>query len=136
MSDLQAFKKCVDMAILKVKESDISIHSKPDEIKPLFKQALSLKNPFWEINADCDKLTKLGLIFKPQQAYIQKGKSIYVGLAFEDTGILIDIEQQHARTSDNSFEVPYQMMLNAWDEFADSILAIFNRVLNWANGIK
>ncbi len=136
MSDLQSFKKCMELALLKLKESDISIQSKPDEIKSLFKKVLSLNNPYWQANADCDKLTRLGLIFKPQQAYIQKGKPIYVALSFEGLGVLIDLEEQYARTSENSFEVPYEMMLNTWDEFADSMISIFNRAAEMANGIR
>ncbi len=134
MSNLEAFKKCMELALLKIKDADITAHSKPDEIKPIFKKALSLKNPYWELNEDCDKLTKLGLIFKPQQAYIQKGKPIYVALSFEGLGVLIDLEEQYARTSENSFEVPYEMMLNTWDEFADSMISIFNRAVEMANG--
>lgn len=136
MSDLQAFKNCIDMALAKIKEADISVQSKPDEIKTLFKKALSLKNPYWEYNNDCDRLTKLGLIFKPHQAYIQKGKPIYVGISFEERGIIIALEEQHARSSDNTFEVPYQLMLNSWNDFANMIYDIFSKAFDWANGIR
>ena len=122
--------------MLTVKESDLSVNSTPDEIKTLFKKALSLKNPYWILNPDSDRLTKFGLIFKPNQDYIQKGKTIYVGISFEPFQIRICLEEQYARTAGNTFEIPYQMILNAWEELFNSIENIFNRAVELANRIK
>lgn len=134
MNNSQPVKKYIELVLLKVKEADISAQSRPEEIKPLFKKTLSLNNPYWILNPDSDRLTKLGLIFKPQQAYIQKGKPIYTSLSFEDSEIVIALEEQYARTLDNTFKVPYQFMLNSWDDFANTLCDIFSKASEWANG--
>ena len=136
MNDQEAFKQSIDQALLRLKESDINAFLKPDEIKELFKKALSVKNPYWELNRDCDKLTKFGIIFRPQQAYIQKGKPIYAGFLFESLSLTILLEEQYARTKDNTFKIPYQTLLTNWDDFSDSISSIFNNASNLANGVK
>ena len=136
MSDQEGLKQLLEQFLLRLKAEDINIFLKPDEIKELFKKALSVKNPYWELNKDCDKLTKFGIIFRPQQAYIQKGKPIYAGFLFESLSLTTLLEEQYARTKDNTFKVPYQTLLTNWDDFSDSISSIFNNASNLANGVR
>jgi 5'-deoxynucleotidase YfbR-like HD superfamily hydrolase len=136
MSDQEGLQKLVEQFLLRLKAEDINTFLKPDEIKELFKKALPIKNPYWELNKDCDKLTKFGIIFRPQQAYIQKGKPIYAGFFFESLSLTILLEEQYARTKDNTFKIPYQTLLTNWDDFSDSISSIFNNASNLANGVR
>lgn len=136
MSDQEGLQKLLEQFLLRLKAEDINVFLKPDEIKELFKKALSVKNPYWELNKDCDKLTKFGIIFRPQHAYIQKGKPIYAGFLFESLSLTILLEEQYARTKDNTFKIPYQTLLTNWDDFSDSISSIFNNASNLANGVR
>ena len=136
MSDQEGLQKLLEQFLLRLKTEDINVFLKPDEIKELFKKALSVKNPYWELNKDCDKLTKFGIIFRPQQAYIQKGKPIYAGLLFESLSLTILLEEQYARRKDNTFKIPYQTMLNRWDEFSESVENVLKRASDLANGIR
>ena len=136
MSDQEGLQKLLEQFLLRLKTEDINVFLKPDEIKELFKKALSVKNPYWELNKDCDKLTKFGIIFRPQQAYIQKGKPIYAGFLFESLSLTILLEEQYARKKDNTFKIPYQTLLTNWDDFSDSISSIFNNASNLANGVR
>lgn len=136
MSDQEDLQQLLEQFLLRLKAEDINVFLKPDEIKELFKKALSVKNPYWELNKDCDKLTKFGIIFRPQQAYIQKGKPIYVGFLFESVSLTILLGEQYARTKDNTFKILYQTLLTNWDDFSDSISSIFNNASNLANGVR
>ena len=136
MSDQEDLQQLLEQFLLRLKAEDINVFLKPGEIKELFKKALSVKNPYWELNRDCDKLTKFGIIFRPQQAYIQKGKPIYAGFLFESLSLAILLEEQYARTKDNTFKIPYQTLLTNWDDFSDSISSIFNNASNLANGVR
>lgn len=136
MSDQEELKQLLEQFLLRLKAEDINTFLKPDEIKELFKKALSFKNPYWELNKDCDKLTKFGITFRPQQAYIQKGKPIYAGFLFESLSLTILLEEQYARTQDNTFGIPYKVIVNDWDEFSETIGMVFDKASDLANGIR
>lgn len=136
MSDQGDLQKLLEQFLLRLKAEDINTFLKPDEIKELFKKGLSVKNPYWELNKDCDKLTKFGIIFRPQQSYIQKGKPIYAGFLFESFSLTILLEEQYARTKDNTFKIPYRTLFTNWDDFSNSISSIFNNASNLANGVR
>lgn len=134
--DETLFIKHLNFCFAKIKEEKIEITVKPEELKLTFNNALRFKNDYWEINKDSDKVTKVGLIFKPSKWNIQKGKPIYVALLFNISWLKILLEEQYARTEDNTFEINYDLMFNDWEVFKEKLKCAFVVANNLANGVR
>ena len=93
MNPKDSLEQILNLALVKIKEANINILTRLEELKSLFKEALSKKSPYWELNPDSDRLTKLGLVFKAEPGHIDKGKPIYVSLEFENSALTINLEE-------------------------------------------
>ncbi len=136
MENKQDFIQYIDAFISKIKEAKIEPTIKSEGLKLIFNNALRLKNDYWEMNKDSNKLTKLGMIFKPGKANIQKGKPIYVALLFNHAKLKVMLEEQYARTATNTFELDYDLMFNDWKGFEEKLKDAFVTANSLANGIK
>jgi hypothetical protein len=116
------------------KTREIKDPIRPEILKEAFKKFLSLKNPYWDINPDSDKLTKLVLIFKPSPTFIDKGKPIYVGIQFNTHEMVIILEEQYVRTEDNTFAIPYAVLLEDEAGFKKAVKRAFIKAHHLANG--
>ena len=130
------FLRIIHACVARIKETVLDPSMKPEELRLVFNKALITKNDYWEINKDSNKLTKLGLIFKPSKANIQKGKPIYVALLFDASQLKILLEEQYARNDNNTFEISYDLMFTNWKKFEDKLRLAFIIANNLANGIK
>ena len=130
------FIEHLNTCLSKLKEAKVNDSIKPEGLRLIFNKILITKNDYWEINRDSNKLTKLGLIFKPSKTNIQKGKPIYVALLFNTNQIKILLEEQYARTDSNTFEINYNLIFNNWSTFVDKLKFAFITANNLANGIK
>lgn len=130
------FIEHLSACLSKFKEAKIAHSVKPEELRLIFDKALITKNDYWEINKDSNKLTKLGLIFKPSKANIKKGKPIYVALLFNSNNLNILLEEQYARTEANTFKLDYDLIFNDWKSFEEKLKCAFITANNLANGLK
>lgn len=134
MSNEQLFSAHLSACFSQIKDANIQPMMKPEDIKIIFKKVLSLKNPYWEMNNDSDKITKICLIFKPDLTYRDKGKPIYTGILFNEHALDILLEEQYARNEDNTFEISYQLIFNNWPVFQEQLTMAFTKAHYYANG--